>query len=952
MQYRKRKFQNCLSPWHGLRPCRGGLTIIELIIALAIITIIFAAVLPQFRVIQNGWDSRQANTEVLQNGRILIDHIARNLSKAVKIIDVSESTEPDGFVVFQDNDGNNLRYDVNDNNYVEFGLVGSLFDLAGPVSSFKFTCYDANDLDNPLSPITDVNIIRAIRVDATIINSGLLVQDKTFTGWAYLRTNSQGGSDCWQNEDIGDVGAAGSAAESDGTWTINASGADIWNTTDEFHFVYQSLSGDGQIIARVVSVENTNSWAKAGVMIRETLDGDSAHAMMVVTPGNGTAFQRRTTTGGSSDHTAGSAVTAPYWVKLVRSGNTFTGYESPDGSTWTQVDSVSITMAADVYIGLAVTSHSDGDICTAEIDTVGFSTVTYEGCTEAKVDSDDTSITIPTIGSVVGTLGSWVDGLTHTAETGSNRALIFTAHVEEAGNINLSSVTYGGQTMTKVIDQIVTSGGFYAYVAGFILDEDGIAAATSDTFVPTWSTTPDNVDYGSVFLQSVDQSDPIGASASNTTTSSNDLQTTSLSTNDGDMVILAATCGNAGDYTVNNSFTEAIELDMASSTGVDGYKTADGSNETPSVTHSGANRQVLIGFVVQVSGEISGIEGDLLIAAVATDGDTSSSLAPPVGENWNEIDVNDYSNAVTLGVWWKLAEDPESTSHEFTWSGGQQAYGWMMHFTGHNADSPINCYSAGGATSSTPTSPGVTTTVNNCLILRLGAFDNDNITEGDTGLAGHTTITMTDSGGGDVILFQDDFEGGNFNKWTDGGSTDWNLNTAQYVSYNHSAHASRWEDDDLISDDIDLSAYSYFTITFSYRDHGIDWNDYVQLELYNGSTYVYRASLQNTTPEDNWNPYSVTIYNSGADSQYFINNFRIKFEATDIDNNEDLWIDDVTITVPNSGIVSGGAGYIGQASSSDSGTSTFVLTSSNASQMLTIAIAPADTGSCEGTIQP
>jgi hypothetical protein len=938
---------------------------------------------------------------------------------------VSELSDTNGFIVFQSNDGNNRRYDINSiNNYVEYGIVGDLSDLAGPVSSLTFTCYDVCDLDTPLSPVSDVNIIRVVRVDTSIINSDPLSEDKTFTAWAYLRANSQGGSDCWQNEDIGDVGAAGSATESDGTWTINASGADIWNTTDEFHYVYQSISGDCQIIARVVSVENTNSWAKAGVMIRETLDGDSKHAMMVVTPGNGTAFQRRTTTGGSSDHTAGSYVTAPYWVKLVRSGNTFTGYESSDGSTWTEVDSVSITMVTDVYIGLAVTSHSDGDLCTAEIDNIGFSTVTYEGYTAAKVDSDDTSITIPTIGSVVGTLGSWVDGLTHTAETGSSRALIFITNAEHSASVSLDSVTYGGQTMTKVIDQVVTSGGYYAYVAAFILDEDGIAAATSDTFVPNWSTTPYDVSYGSVFLQNVDQTDPIGASASNTSTSGNTITTTALSTNEGDMVILAATCGNAGDYdTSANGFTESLELDMSSSTGVDGYKAATGADETPSVTHSGANRQTLIGFVVQVNGEISGIEGDLLIAAVATDGDTSSSLAPPVGENWNEIDVNDYSNAVTLGVWWKLAEASESTSHEFTWSGGQQAYGWMMHFTGNNADVPINNYSAGGATSSTPTSPAVTTTVNNCLILRLGAFDNDNITVGDPGLSSHTPITMDTSGVTTTSTVQFVAAGAVASGATAitpplpsgivaGDILLLCLETRDQVISISNQNGGTWAEVDDSPQGTGINNTTRTRLTVFWSRYNGTQGDPTTTDSGNhqiGRIIAIRGTIATGDPWDvTAGGVEATSDTSGSipgATTTVTNTLVVTVIATALPdstgtNNFSGWANGDLISVTErtddtqnpgnggglgiatgekstagtygntavtcgtasykammsiafkpqvyEGTVSGGAGYIGQASSGDSGTSTFTLTSPNASQMITIAIAPADYGCGSG----
>jgi hypothetical protein len=169
------------------------------------------------------------------------------------------------------------------------------------------------------------------------------------------------------------VGQAGDASYSNGTFTIDGGGADIWNTADEFHFVYQTLPGDGEIVARVVSVENTNAWAKAGVMMRETLATGSKHAMMVLTPGNGLAFQRRTTTNGSSSHTSGGSASAPYWVRLVRSGDTFTGYKSSDGSNWTEVGSASITMPSTIFVGLPVTAHNDGTLCTSVIDNVDVS---------------------------------------------------------------------------------------------------------------------------------------------------------------------------------------------------------------------------------------------------------------------------------------------------------------------------------------------------------------------------------------------------------------------------------------------------------------------------------------------------------------------------------------------------------------------------------------------------
>ena len=89
----------------------------------------------------------------------------------------------------------------------------------------------------------------------------------------------------WSSRDIGSVGLAGSANVVSGTWTIDASGANIWSSSDEFRFAYQQVTGDLDIRVRVASLENVNDWSKAGVMIRESLAANSRNAFMLVTPG-------------------------------------------------------------------------------------------------------------------------------------------------------------------------------------------------------------------------------------------------------------------------------------------------------------------------------------------------------------------------------------------------------------------------------------------------------------------------------------------------------------------------------------------------------------------------------------------------------------------------------------------------------------------------------------------
>ena len=169
----------------------------------------------------------------------------------------------------------------------------------------------------------------------------------------------------WSTKDVGAVAAMGAATSVNNVFTVAGSGSDVWGAADEFRFVYTQLTGDGTIVTKVSAMDNVNAWVKAGVMMRETLNADSRHAFMLVSPTKGLAFQRRTATAGTSTHTSGGAGTSPYFVKLSRSGSTFKAEKSIDGVTWTVVGSQSITMASTVYVGLAVSSHVDGVLANA-----------------------------------------------------------------------------------------------------------------------------------------------------------------------------------------------------------------------------------------------------------------------------------------------------------------------------------------------------------------------------------------------------------------------------------------------------------------------------------------------------------------------------------------------------------------------------------------------------------
>jgi len=171
---------------------------------------------------------------------------------------------------------------------------------------------------------------------------------------------------------------AADVTETGGKMSLTGAGADIWNNSDEFTYAYKTLTGDGTLIARVTTIgPGSNTWAKGGVMIRDSVNGGSTHAFMAMTAntdgaaGNGASFQYRATTNGASANSDSSTVIkAPYWVKIERAGDTFTGYVSADGKTWSQIGTTVITMTDPVLIGIAVTSHAAGENRTYQFESI------------------------------------------------------------------------------------------------------------------------------------------------------------------------------------------------------------------------------------------------------------------------------------------------------------------------------------------------------------------------------------------------------------------------------------------------------------------------------------------------------------------------------------------------------------------------------------------------------
>jgi len=159
-----------------------------------------------------------------------------------------------------------------------------------------------------------------------------------------------------------------------GTYTITSTGTDIWADSDEFHFAFRQADGAVKIIAKVDSLQNTQEFAKAGVMIRDTLDADSKYVGVFITPENGVRFQYRTEDGAVTEREFVEEITAPQWVSLERtSGGLIRANYSADGATWNRFGLVQLAVTKPVYAGLAVTSHDINLTCEAVFSEVSFS---------------------------------------------------------------------------------------------------------------------------------------------------------------------------------------------------------------------------------------------------------------------------------------------------------------------------------------------------------------------------------------------------------------------------------------------------------------------------------------------------------------------------------------------------------------------------------------------------
>ncbi len=224
-----------------------------------------------------------------------------------------------------------------------------------------------------------------------------------------------------------------------------------------------------------------------------------------------------------------------------------------------------------------------------------------------SVDSNEVVATV----STATLAGSWQTGLTHTAGAGANRALVFVASNEEQSipSPTLTGVTYGGQALTLVIADQVASGGIEVRIEVWMLDEAGLAAASSSTIVPSWTAAPDTPLYSHAVFANIDQTSPIGDTTTGSTIGDIDLVPLSpVTTANHDMVVGFAAAGEAGTYTAENGFTLGVtQSTTTGGTTAQGtsHKSATGADETVAMRFLPAappwiNRQVAGAIVLNV----------------------------------------------------------------------------------------------------------------------------------------------------------------------------------------------------------------------------------------------------------------------------------------------------------------------------------------------------------------
>jgi hypothetical protein len=150
-----------------------------------------------------------------------------------------------------------------------------------------------------------------------------------------IASHASAQSSGWTSTDVGAVTIAGSATQANGVWTISGDGSDVWGTADSFQFLSRAMTGAGDLTVRVLDLQNTSPFAKAGLMFRSGASADAATVVIDVKPDGGVELLARNSNGGSTGYLGGTTVTLPAWLRLERTlGGGTNAWVSQNGYDW------------------------------------------------------------------------------------------------------------------------------------------------------------------------------------------------------------------------------------------------------------------------------------------------------------------------------------------------------------------------------------------------------------------------------------------------------------------------------------------------------------------------------------------------------------------------------------------------------------------------------------------
>ncbi len=380
----------------------------------------------------------------------------------------------------------------------------------------------------------------------------------------------------WLNQDVANLSTqVGTSTYSNGIFTVTGGGAGIQNAgyADGMQFAYQTLSGDGSIVARIDSLKNysSNVFAEGGVMIRQTLIPNSA-AAAVFYYNNAVWMEDRPTTGTYNSYLQDLSGTVPMWLKLIRTGNTFTGYGSPDGSNWTLLGTATITMPTTVYIGLAVSGA--GYLEPATFDSVAVTPTPSISSVSPTIGPIGTSVTVTgtNFGATQGTSNVWFNGVPATSITSwtSSQIVAIVPAAATSGTglvtVTVNNIPSEGSSYFTVINPIITSlvppagevGGTIAVNgSGFGASQNGVVSINGATAtVQSWSDTLVQVTVPSTTTGPLTVSNDGVISNSQTFTVSSAVAITSISPSSGVVATPVTINGSGFGATQSNSVVE------------------------------------------------------------------------------------------------------------------------------------------------------------------------------------------------------------------------------------------------------------------------------------------------------------------------------------------------------------------------------------------------------------